>query len=139
MRFDVRTCYYGLMINDPEVVLDSSYNQFFDVPKPILFRKSAINCLFNGNRFKYPRLPFEESQIEEMPEEEIEEKVRRQLYVEFAQHENLPYRVAYEHENFHILMNSKQQLELKKNDIFRKYFLKIGKGSLTITDDKNQI
>ena len=86
--------------------------KFSDVPKPIILKKSLKNLisLLNPSEYLYPRL---ELNINDLQENELEEKLRHPLYVEFCSKEKIPFRVAYEHDDFFIISRSAEENILK--------------------------
>ena len=54
------------------------------------------------------------NEIDELVEIELEEKLRHPLYVEFCSKEKIPFRIAYEHEDFFIVSRNIEEIKLKK-------------------------
>ena len=113
-NFESLTCYYGLMLDlsSPTQVYLSGL-KFQDVPKCILVSKTfkALNFV-TDSEYLFPRLS-DDVQVSDLEESELEEKMRRHLYLEFSSKEKIPFRIAYQHEDFIIISRLKEELAIK--------------------------
>ena len=102
-NYQSTVCYYGLMIDITNNQIFLSSLNFENVPKPIIVKKNIVKSLnfITSSKFSYPLIP--EINIENIEDSEIEEAVRQPIYIQFCSKEKIPYRVAYEHDDFTIL------------------------------------
>ena len=80
--------------------------------------RTIVNKLLKNvtllNHSEYLYLKVELDAIDELQEIELEEKLRHPLYVEFCSKEKIPFRIAYEHEDFFIVSRNIEEIKLKK-------------------------
>ena len=113
-NFEAETCYYGIMfdgLKSGNIYLSSL--KFTDLPKPLIVNKVLKTVtLLNHSEYLYQKVELDA--IDELQEIELEEKLRHPLYVEFCSKEKIPFRIAYEHEDFFIVSRNIEEIKLKK-------------------------
>ena len=89
----VEQSYYGLMVSSISAIL--SQCQFSDVAKSVIVHKNCSSMtIVKPSIYDFPS-------VENYDQDNLEETLRRKLYIEYSS--KLPFRVAYNHENYTII------------------------------------
>ena len=85
--------YYGLILSLKSAII--SQCQFSDVAKSMIIHKNCSRFVVaKSSTYEFPS-------VESFDEEDLEETLRRKLYIEYAS--KLPFRIAYNHDEFTVI------------------------------------
>ena len=102
--FLVEQSYYGLKFSsNSSTSVIMSQCHFSDVAKSMIIHKDCSNLMIvKESNYEFPS-------VEEFDEDNLEETLRRKLYIEYSS--KLPFRIAYDHEDFKVISTLECELE----------------------------